>query len=130
MSQQPSPDKWDCREALRILSAAILPHHRDLYTQELSRAEVALASFPSSIGLTPKEGHCLLQVPQQTTEKPSPCAMAGYCLNTDAKAMPSARGSSILLEEHYRQCAFDAAHPEYLQAVRNCIGILKAASPQ
>lgn len=29
--------------------------------------------------MRPVDGHCLLQVPQQTPEQPSPCAMAGYC---------------------------------------------------
>lgn len=75
---------------------------RRLATSEKCRNNLA-ASIPSSIGLTPKEGHCLLQVPQQTTEKPSPCAMAGYCLNTDAKAMPSATGRT--LEEALHRCA-------------------------
>lgn len=44
-----------------------------------------LLSARSETGLKPEPGHCLLQVPQQTTEKPSPCAMAGYCIKAEGE---------------------------------------------
>lgn len=58
-------------------------------------AEKALQASPSVIGLEPKEGHCLLQVPQQTKEKPSPCAMAGHCLSAESilSAIPAISAS-------------------------------------
>lgn len=33
--------------------------------------------------VTPKPGHFLLDVPQQMPGKPSPCAMAGYCVKAE-----------------------------------------------
>lgn len=54
----------------------------------------------SERGLRPAEGHCLLQVPQQTPENPSPCAMAGHCIGV----LPSAPSA---IEQ--RPCTCDPA---------------------
>lgn len=53
---------------------------------KLARYILSLPPVPSERGLRPAEGHCLLQVPQQTPENPSPCAMAGHCIGV----LPSA----------------------------------------
>lgn len=53
----------------------------------------------SERGLRPAEGHCLLQVPQQTPENPSPCAMAGHCIGVLPTAVSAIGQRQRALEE-------------------------------
>lgn len=100
------------REVVQAYLASIERQRGTISGKPTTAAECLAAAYqesctPSASNATvkPQEGHCLLQVPQQTKAKPSPCAMAGYCLKAheSAPTISATQIHEVYQEEFYRK---------------------------
>lgn len=74
------------------------------YTAKEAR-KIALGLLELLEGVMPTHGHCLLKVPQDEPGKPSPCAMAGFCLNAHGNDRRKGIASKSLWDRHERRKA-------------------------
>lgn len=134
----PTPDRdlLDMADSIDMIAAQYKIDGWDRGLMQRAAAQIRKDAEPSAApaaGVAPKEGHCLLQVPQQTPENPSPCAMAGYCLSSvhgEVVRYCAGCGSVGEVVDEFRDCCPDGKSMSvYIpyKVARQCSATFKAA---